>query len=247
MNRLTISAILTASTLLAATAAPNNPTPTITPPQPPLAGYYYGHDTAPRGHEWQSPDSLAYNKLHPRHLLPLPRRTHRHQSPPPHITLHHLPRRTMAIQLGTQPRPTPNPLPVTRLRRLTMGHHTRPLQLEHRRPTTRRHPTLRHTNLRQPTRNLLAPSPPRRLERRRNAHTANRLDHLRPPQRSRIIPPHIHHTQQLAQPTHLHTIRRRRLILLPLDQRPIRRIQQKLTQRRTLQHHTLPQQKRRTP
>lgn len=66
MNRLTISAILTASTLLAATAAPNNPTPTITPPQPPLAGYYYGHDTAPRGHEWQSPDSLAYNKLQPR-------------------------------------------------------------------------------------------------------------------------------------------------------------------------------------
>lgn len=180
----------------------------------------------------------------PSHLLPLPRHTHRHKSPPPHITLHHLPRRTMAIQLGTQPRPTPNQLPVTRLRRLTMGHHTRPLQLEHRRPTTRRHPTLRHTNLRQPTRNLLAPSPPRRLERRRNAHTANRLDHLRPPQRSRIIPPHIHHTQQLAQPTHLHTIRRRRLILLPLDQRPIRRIQQKLTQRRTLRHHTLPQQKR---
>ena len=66
MNRLTISAILTASTLLAATAAPNNPTPTITPPQPPLAGYYYGRDTAPRGHEWQSPDSLAYNKLQPR-------------------------------------------------------------------------------------------------------------------------------------------------------------------------------------
>ncbi len=31
----------------------------------PLAGFYYGNDTAPTGWEWQSPDSLSYNKLQP--------------------------------------------------------------------------------------------------------------------------------------------------------------------------------------
>ncbi len=31
----------------------------------PLAGFYYGDMTAPTGWEWQSPDSLAYNKLQP--------------------------------------------------------------------------------------------------------------------------------------------------------------------------------------
>jgi len=30
-----------------------------------LEGYYYGHDSAPTGWEWQSPDSVAYNKLQP--------------------------------------------------------------------------------------------------------------------------------------------------------------------------------------
>ncbi|MCH5319060.1 MAG: discoidin domain-containing protein [Paramuribaculum sp.] len=33
---------------------------------PPLKGFYYGNDTAPKGHEWQSPDSLSYNKEQPR-------------------------------------------------------------------------------------------------------------------------------------------------------------------------------------
>lgn len=33
---------------------------------PALKGFYYGNDTAPGGHEWQSPDSLAYNKEQPR-------------------------------------------------------------------------------------------------------------------------------------------------------------------------------------
>ena len=32
---------------------------------PPLGGYYYGDTTAPSGWEWQSPDSLAYNKQQP--------------------------------------------------------------------------------------------------------------------------------------------------------------------------------------
>lgn len=32
----------------------------------PLVGFYYGNDSAPGGHEWQSPDSLAYNKEQPR-------------------------------------------------------------------------------------------------------------------------------------------------------------------------------------
>jgi len=32
---------------------------------PPLNGYFYGNDTAPTGWEWQSPDSVAYNKLQP--------------------------------------------------------------------------------------------------------------------------------------------------------------------------------------
>ena len=31
-----------------------------------LKGFYYGNDAAPGGHEWQSPDSLAYNKEQPR-------------------------------------------------------------------------------------------------------------------------------------------------------------------------------------
>ena len=31
----------------------------------PLKGYYYGNDSAPTGWEWQSPDSLGYNKLQP--------------------------------------------------------------------------------------------------------------------------------------------------------------------------------------
>ena len=31
----------------------------------PLGGYFYGNDVAPSGHEWESPDSLAYNKLQP--------------------------------------------------------------------------------------------------------------------------------------------------------------------------------------
>ncbi len=31
----------------------------------PLGGYYYGQMTAPTGWEWQSPDSVAYNKLQP--------------------------------------------------------------------------------------------------------------------------------------------------------------------------------------
>ena len=31
----------------------------------PLGGYFYGTDAAPSGHEWESPDSLAYNKLQP--------------------------------------------------------------------------------------------------------------------------------------------------------------------------------------
>lgn len=31
-----------------------------------LKGFYYGSDAAPGGHEWQSPDSLAYNKEQPR-------------------------------------------------------------------------------------------------------------------------------------------------------------------------------------
>ncbi|MBR1711819.1 MAG: discoidin domain-containing protein [Alloprevotella sp.] len=31
----------------------------------PLAGYFYGNDAAPTGWEWQSPDSLGYNKLQP--------------------------------------------------------------------------------------------------------------------------------------------------------------------------------------
>ena len=31
-----------------------------------LEGFYYGNDPAPGGHEWQSPDSLAYNKEQPR-------------------------------------------------------------------------------------------------------------------------------------------------------------------------------------
>lgn len=30
-----------------------------------LEGYFYGNDTAPSGWEWQSPDSLGYNKLQP--------------------------------------------------------------------------------------------------------------------------------------------------------------------------------------
>lgn len=33
---------------------------------PSLKGFFYGSDTAPGGHEWQSPDSLAYNKEQPR-------------------------------------------------------------------------------------------------------------------------------------------------------------------------------------
>lgn len=32
---------------------------------PPLAGFYYGTARQPEGHEWESPDSLAYNKLQP--------------------------------------------------------------------------------------------------------------------------------------------------------------------------------------
>lgn len=32
----------------------------------PLNGFYYGDDKAPSGHEWQSPDSIAYNKEQPR-------------------------------------------------------------------------------------------------------------------------------------------------------------------------------------
>lgn len=32
---------------------------------PPLGGYYYGSDTAPSGWEWQSTDSVAYNKEQP--------------------------------------------------------------------------------------------------------------------------------------------------------------------------------------
>ncbi|MCM1111190.1 MAG: discoidin domain-containing protein [Clostridium sp.] len=32
----------------------------------PLKGFFYGNDAAPGGHEWQSPDSLAYNKEQPR-------------------------------------------------------------------------------------------------------------------------------------------------------------------------------------
>lgn len=32
----------------------------------PLKGFYYGDAIAPNGHEWQSPDSLAYNKEQPR-------------------------------------------------------------------------------------------------------------------------------------------------------------------------------------
>lgn len=32
----------------------------------PLKGFYYGDDPSPKGHEWQSPDSLAYNKEQPR-------------------------------------------------------------------------------------------------------------------------------------------------------------------------------------
>ena len=35
-------------------------------PPAPLGGFYYGNDAAPGGHEWQSPDSLAYNKEQPR-------------------------------------------------------------------------------------------------------------------------------------------------------------------------------------
>lgn len=31
-----------------------------------LRGFFYGRDAAPGGHEWQSPDSLAYNKEQPR-------------------------------------------------------------------------------------------------------------------------------------------------------------------------------------
>lgn len=31
----------------------------------PLGGFYYGNDSAPGGHEWQSPDSVAYNKEQP--------------------------------------------------------------------------------------------------------------------------------------------------------------------------------------
>ncbi len=31
-----------------------------------LKGFYYGNDKAPFGHEWQSPDSLAYNKEMPK-------------------------------------------------------------------------------------------------------------------------------------------------------------------------------------
>ena len=154
---------------------PTTPPPTITPPQPPLAGYYYGHDTAPRGHEWQSPDSLAYNKLQPQYLLPLPRRTHRHQSPPP---THHPTPSPSTDNGDSTGHPTPTNAQPTSSHPITTTHNGTPypsLQLEHRRPTTRRHPTLRHTNLRQPTRNLLASSPPRRLERRRNAHTANRM------------------------------------------------------------------------
>ena len=30
-----------------------------------LGGYFYGNDSAPTGWEWQSPDSLGYNKLQP--------------------------------------------------------------------------------------------------------------------------------------------------------------------------------------
>lgn len=32
----------------------------------PLKGFYYGNDNAPGGHEWESPDSLSYNKEQPR-------------------------------------------------------------------------------------------------------------------------------------------------------------------------------------
>ncbi len=35
-------------------------------PQHALKGFYYGNDKAPFGHEWQSPDSLAYNKEMPK-------------------------------------------------------------------------------------------------------------------------------------------------------------------------------------
>lgn len=32
---------------------------------PPLGGYFYGNMPAPTGWEWQSPDSVAYNKQQP--------------------------------------------------------------------------------------------------------------------------------------------------------------------------------------
>ncbi|MCH5232269.1 MAG: DUF4981 domain-containing protein [Muribaculaceae bacterium] len=34
-----------------------------------LKGFYYGQDKAPGGHEWQSPDSLAYNKEQPKAIF----------------------------------------------------------------------------------------------------------------------------------------------------------------------------------
>ncbi|MDE7452360.1 MAG: hypothetical protein K2M52_03405, partial [Paramuribaculum sp.] len=33
---------------------------------PALRGFYYGDAASPAGHEWQSPDSVAYNKEQPR-------------------------------------------------------------------------------------------------------------------------------------------------------------------------------------
>lgn len=67
MNRRLFSVLAASATLLAASASPaDQPQPAMRAPLAPLAGYYYGNAAAPGGHEWQSPDSVAYNKLQPR-------------------------------------------------------------------------------------------------------------------------------------------------------------------------------------
>ena len=106
------------------------------------------------------------------------------------------------------------------------GFHRRAGQLERAGPGLSRQHTLRQADIRQSEGHLPASGQARRLARRRDADSTRKLDNLHGPQRGRHLPTQFHHPAELEWASRISPFRWRRLLLLPLGQRPVCRFQQ---------------------
>ena len=105
----------------------------------PLGGFYYGQMPAPTGWEWQSPDSVAYNKQQPHAWFFSFENVEQARKVLPENSPLAEPRRPVAVPLGQKSRRTPKGLLQDRLRRFGVGQNTSAHVVEHGRQTSQWH------------------------------------------------------------------------------------------------------------